>query len=517
MHPNQLSSIQTRKRPLNIGPFHSAIASLTSTRIAELDARIGHATIPQLQTLLQQRQLTSEELTLYYLWRIQQFDEGALNSVTELNPDALMMARQLDAARTAGQWCGPLHGTVVLLKDNIGTGDQMHTTAGARAMQMAQAGRDAFIVQKLRAAGVVILGKTAMTEWANWVSDMMPSGFSAVGGQVRSAYGSGYEVSGSSSGSAVAVAANFATFAIGTETWGSLTSPAVVNGVFTLKPTLGLVSRDLIIPITDAQDTAGPFTRHAIDLALVMNVIAGYDENDNNDEETRVAENVAFKFDEDLVRREMKHMRVGLLPPAPHEEVFHERVITALQAAGAVVVPLPAQPRLPESVATAFFEICYHGFKTGVNQYLADTDAALPTLEDILAFNRQDEADRIPYGQLYLENSARSTLTPEAYATAVKHIRDTAQAHIKGLLATDQVDLLAGMNTALGGVVNYPGAGYPAVVVPVGLQSSGQPIAAMLVGAALADHQLIYAADAIERHLQASAQSLPAPDLTRWQ
>jgi len=503
----------TLKRPLNSAPFQPSIASLHSTRIAELDALTANLDIPQLQKFFVQNKLNSEELTTYYLWRILNFDEHKLNSVTELNPDALLIARQLDAERAAGHLHGPLHGTVVLFKDNIGTGDQMHTTAGARALQTAQCDRDAFIVQKLRAAGAVILGKTAMTEWANWVSDAMPDGFSAVGGQVKNAHGSGLPVSGSSTGSAAAVAANFASFAIGTETWGSLTSPAVAHGVVTLKPTLGLISRDRIIPITDAQDTAGPFTRNVIDLALVMNAIVGVDV---NDDATRLVNETssafASAFDQGLTPNAARGMRIGLLPATPDNEALHHAVAAVLHAVGAIVVTLPTLPNLSEDVVTAFFEICYYGFKSGVNGYLADTGAPISTLDDIVAFNQQDAADRIPYGQTYLEKSARTTLTPDTYAAAVQRVRDTAQKQIDALLATHSVDLLAGVNTALGSIVNYPGAGYPAAVLPIGFHANGKPAGMMLVGTVLDDARLIRASYAIEQYVG----PLSRPDLTHW-
>ena len=476
------------------------IASLTPARATEIDTLLADAVLPQIQTALRDKTLSSVELTRYYLRRIQHFDLDHLNSVTELNPNALSIAQQMDDERDAGRVRGPLHGTAVLLKDNIGTGDHMHTTAGARALQQAFADRDAFIVQKLREAGVVVLGKTAMTEWANWVSDTMPNGFSAVGGQVRNAYNAAMSVSGSSSGSAVAVAANLATFSLGTETWGSLTSPAVVNGVFTLKPTLGLVSRDRIIPITDAQDTAGPITRHAIDLAVVMQALAAIDPAD-------VRHGLSDAPLPDFgaaMPTSLAGVRIGLVTPdvpESDEAVFHGTLLEALKAAHAHVIEIPMPARLSEEDVQAFFEICYYGFKNGVNQYLADTHAPFKTLDDILVFNQQDAADRIPYGQHYLEASARSTLTAEGYAALVQRIRDTSRQRIENLLATHQVDLLAAMNTSLDSGVNYCGAGYPALALPVGLGREGQPIGLMLVGTAVSDALLIRTAFALEHQL----------------
>ena len=239
------------KRPLNIAQFQSAIKTLNLAQVATLDKALIYATIPQLQDQFKQGSLTSEELVKYYLWRINRYDLNKLNSVTELNPDALEIARALDAERAAGKVRGPLHGTVVLLKDNIGTGDKLHNTAGAKVLQNAQSDRDAFLVKKLRDAGVVILGKAAMTEWAAWMGAKQPNGYSSVGGQVYDPYNKKLDPWGSSTGPAVAVVSNFATFAIGTETWGSITTPALFNSAASLKPSMGLVSRDRIIPILD--------------------------------------------------------------------------------------------------------------------------------------------------------------------------------------------------------------------------------------------------------------------------
>ena len=496
-------------RPLNIAQFNTAIASLNAARVAELDAALTMATIPQTQQLFQNGKLTSEELVKYYLWRIKRYDLNKLNSVTELNADALVIARALDAERAAGAVRGPLHGTVAVIKDNIGTGDKLHNTAGAIALMNARSDRDAFIIKKLRDAGVIILGKAGMTEWARWLSDDMPEGWSAVNGLVKNPYGSNYLVWGSSTGPAVAASANLATFAIGTETWGSLTAPALVNSAFTLKPTLGIVSRDRIIPITDAQDTAGPLTRNTIDLALVMNALAGRDQNDYP---TLIARGVPSAFDQGLRGDRLKGMRIGTLPPAPEDEALYGQTMAALKSAGATVVELPALPDISGDIFGPFLEIGNYGFKTGVNAYLQATNASIKSVAELVAFNAQDPANRVPYGQSYLETSASNTTTAAEYAATVQAIRAQAQMQINGLLDDNKLDMLAAMNDTLLTRINYPGAGYPALAMPAGFRADGQPMGIMFVGTAMDDAKLIRAAYALEQVMN----PWRPPDLKKW-
>ncbi|MCA9871660.1 MAG: amidase, partial [Anaerolineae bacterium] len=231
------------KRPLDLSAFGDALAGLTPERAAEIDSLLAAKTVPEIQELMADGQLTSVELVTYYVDRIQRYDVDKLNSVIALNPEALGIAAQLDEERANGAARGPLHGIPVLLKDNIATGDQMPTTAGVYALKDWHADRDAFLVGKLRDAGAIIMGKANLSEWANYMDPCMPSGFSAVGGQTRNAYGP-YDPLGSSSGSAVSVAANLTTVSVGSETSGSLIQPARVDGVVGMRPSQGLISRD---------------------------------------------------------------------------------------------------------------------------------------------------------------------------------------------------------------------------------------------------------------------------------
>ena len=341
---NPVAPTPTGKRPLNIAQFDAAIKSISPTRVAELDAALIYATIPQLQQLLREGKLTSEELVKYHLWRINRFDVDKLNSVTELNPDALEIARQLDAERAAGRVRGPLHGTTALLKDIIGTGDKLHNTAGAAAMRDARSDRDAFIVKRLRDAGVIILGKSALTEWGNFIAFKQLNGYSTLGGQVVNPYRAASDPGGSSTGSAVATASNFTTFAIGEDSWGSLILPANANSTAALRPSIGLVSRDRLIPLVGAHDTAGPMTRNLTDLALVMDALAA---TDPNDPITTAASTVEKGFAQKLNGDGLRGKRVGVFATiSADDDAIDAAMTTALTAAGAQVVRIPRLPAL---------------------------------------------------------------------------------------------------------------------------------------------------------------------------
>ncbi|MCB0034587.1 MAG: hypothetical protein KDE51_11230, partial [Anaerolineales bacterium] len=256
----------TGKRPLDLAPFAAALADFSERQAAAVGELISGKTIIALQSLFASGQLSTTELVLFYLQRIGRYDDHRLNSFLAVNPDALKIAQQLDEERAAGQVRSRLHGIPVLLKDNIATADRMPTTAGAAVLANATTKRDAFIAQRLREAGAVILGKGNLSEWANFMTSTSANGFSVLGGQARNPYGR-FDVGGSSAGSAVAVAADLVTISIGSETAGSIVYPASQNAVVGLKPSLGAVSRDHIVPITAAMDTAGPMGRTVTDVA----------------------------------------------------------------------------------------------------------------------------------------------------------------------------------------------------------------------------------------------------------
>jgi amidase len=458
------------KRPLN---FNGLDTNLDESRIAELDTLLENATILDLDGI------SSEELTSYYIERIRRLQH--YNAVLELNPDALMIARGRDSEPKTS----PLHGLPILLKDNIGTGDKMHTTAGAKALENSHCDRDSFLVQRLREAGAVILGKCNLSEWANFMSFDSASGFSVLGGQVRNAYGR-FDVGGSSSGSGSAASLNLASFAIGTETSGSLVSPASQNGLCTLKPSLGLISRDRIIPITDKQDTAGPMSRNMTDLVYLLNVLRGVDENDPQTEAaSRLAE---FDFTACLDSAALRGKRLGIIQREKEvnegDSAALEKAIEVLKDAGATVVMVTPSPVL-WNIAT----YCY-GMHAGVNAYLQAIGDGR-TLGDIRDFNASDR-NNAPFGQDWLELCVKTPLNPyTAKAYERLHFNNAANSRnfTEGLLEAHGLDALVDLNNY--GTIAYAISGLPAVCVPTGYRESGEPIGLTFWGRYLQDPELI--------------------------
>jgi amidase len=481
------------RRP-NLAPFAEELARVTRERLAVLDTLVRDATITDMQRLMDDRALSAVELTLYFIDRIQRYD-GRLYSVAELNPDALEIAAALDRMRQTGQSYGPLHGIPLLLKDNIGTGDAMHTTAGTAVLLDARCDRDAFLVARLRAAGAVLLGKTNMSEWANYMSDRSASGWSAVGGQVRNPHGR-FDVGGSSSGSGAAVAARLAVAAIGTETYGSIISPAGRCGVVGHKPSHGLVSRDRIIPITDATDTAGPIARNALDAALVLEALAGPDQNDTATMALSPTRRSGLTPASDPAVLHGK--RIGWVEAGAHrlgDAPVRNAARAALITAGAEVVDITLD--LPD---VDFGPIFDYGMTHGVTQYLVATNAPVGTLAEVIAFNQRDLRRYAPRGQALLERAVRSTLTRAEYEELVRSNRERALAAVRGTLATHQLDLLLTFRP----YAAFNMAGVPLLSLPIGYLTNGDPIPALLVADLGADAELLAAGRALELALQSS-------------
>lgn len=506
--------------------FASALEGYTPEQAAAREALVIGKSIPELQALMDSGELSSVDLVVYYLERIQRYDVGKLNSVMELNPDTLQIAQALDDERAAGNLRGLMHGIPVLLKDNIATGDQMHTAAGAAAMLDWDPSRDAFLVGQLREAGAIIMGKANLSEWANWMDKCMPNGFSANGGQTQNPYGP-FETFGSSSGSAVAVAAELSTVSIGSETQGSLIKPAGINSVVGLKTSRGLVSRDYIIPLLPAQDVPGPLGRTVTDVALLLSAMAGVD--DNDPETTNAVELDGTNFTQFLNSDFITDLKVGL--PVWNDEAFeafftqhgiddadaqaevrksYESQIEIQQAngevlkqAGVTVVEIP-HTELPERVD--FVPALTHGYKVAINQFLndLDEDAPVASLDAIIAFNEEDIANRAPYGQDHLEASQNSDLTAEEFDRMVQENQQTAREGIDGLLEQYDIDVIVSDLEQL-----YAPAGYPALTVPSGYAQDGTPQGVVFVGGYLSEPQLLAVGFAYEQ----SSNAWVAPDL----
>jgi amidase len=435
-------------------------------------------TISELQARMKTGQLTARRVTEMYLERIKQID-AKTRSVIELNPDALAIADQLDKERKRGKLRSMLHGIPILIKDNIDTADRMHTTAGSLALLDAPTPKhDAHVVERLRKAGAVIIGKANLSEWANFRStgtrERQTSGWSGRGGQTNNPYFLDQNPSGSSSGSAVAVSANLTAVAIGTETSGSIISPAVTNGVVGLKPTVGLVSRSGIIPISHSQDTAGPITRTVTDAAIVLNAISG---KDKLDPATAEADKRRAKdYTKFLDVNGLRGARIGLISTPPQRPAFLKAynefwnpLFAKLRDSGATVVDVKFPDFGKEQVDRT--TILKYEFKADLNRYLAQRGGKYRTLEDLIRFNEENKDKEMPYfGQeLFTQTQAMGDLTDKAYLDLIeKSHRQTRDEGIDALLSKNNLDALAGPYGILVGVA--AGAGYPSIVVPMGMR-----------------------------------------------
>lgn len=502
--------------------FFMGLASLTIAQAA--DFAFSEATIDSLQARLAAGTLTSRELTAAYLARIAAIDKGgpAINAVIELNPDALAIAGQLDGERQAGRVRGPLHGIPVLIKDNIATADRMETTAGSLALVGAKPPREAAIVARLRAAGAVILGKTNMSEWANYRSTNSISGWSGRGGQTRNPYALDRNPSGSSSGSAVAVTANLCVVAVGTETNGSIMSPASVNGVVGVKPTVGLVSRTGIIPIAASLDTAGPMARTVRDAALLLEAISGPDESDAVTQTRPTA--MGTDFAANLPAHALKGARLGLVRGPfgfrPNMEPVVAAMVDALRAAGAEVIDLGEVTTLRDASEPSGIVLSFE-FKDGLNAYLATLgpDAPVKSLADLIAFNEAHRGREMPLfaQELLLRSQGRGPLTDQAYLDALATAqRVTRKDGIDALMDKHNLDALVALTTgpaALTDPVNggystgsssSPAAvaGYPSVTVPAA-QVMGLPVGFSFFGRAWSEAKLLALAADFEAHTRA--------------
>ncbi|MBG9946015.1 amidase family protein [Brevibacillus formosus] len=449
---------------------------------------------------------TSRELTLAFIERIATYNKQGIriNAICELNPDALAIADSLDRERAVSGSRGPLHGIPVLIKDNIATYDKMHTTAGALALADSFASADAFVVTKLREAGAVLLGKTNLTEWANYISNDMPDGYSSRGGQVLNPYGPGVlEVGGSSSGSAAAIAAGFAVVAVGTETCGSILHPAEHNSLVGIKPTVGLISRSGIIPISHSQDTAGPMARTVTDAAILLGALTGIDENDpvtGKSEGLGHTDYLPFLDADGLRGARIGVVRSRFLAECDDEEIaLYEAAIEKLREAGATVIDAVT---IPTENAKWDRQVLVHEFKVGVNAYLKTLPASYPirSLQDVIAFNQAHEEQALLYGQELLVESERTsgTLTePEYLANLLFDLEMTQKQGLDAVMKEHELDALL-----------YPGstgyaipakAGYPSITVPAGYTSAGKPFGIMLTGLAFQEPTLLRLAYAYEQ------------------
>ena len=467
------------------------------------------ATLTTLREGLEAGTFTSRQLTEAYLERIEALDRQGprLHSMLDLNPDALAIADSLDVERREGRVRGPLHGIPVVIKDNINTADGMTTTAGSLAMEGFIAPSDAFLVQRLREAGALILAKANLSEWANFRSTASSSGWSGRGGQVRNPYVLDRSPCGSSSGSGVAVAANLAPVAVGTETDGSVVCPAAINGIVGMKPTIGLVSRDGIIPIAHSQDIAGPMARTVADVAILLNVLVAVDPSDPaSDGVTPEADYTTFLDAGRLQGARVGVVRTGLTGYHAATDRVFQVALDDLRAAGAVVVDSLALPHFGDYGA-AEFTILLHEFRHDLDLYLAGQGEGVPvkSMAEVIAFNDREAARSMPYfGQeLFLMAQATGGLEAPEYLAALETAR-LAGVGIDSLLALHNLDVLVAPTTSPAwsidpvvgdhylGAASTPAAvaGYPHITVPMGFIHE-LPVGISFFGAAFSEPTLL--------------------------
>lgn len=543
--PPPLIGQQTeRLRPLDFSPFEEALANFSADRAAAVEAIVLDATIPEVQAAMEAGELTSEELTLFFLSRIQQYDEG-LRSYTEINPNALDEARAADELRAQGTVLGPLHGIPVNLKDNIGTTAPMHTTGGAEILLDNAPAEDAPLVTQLRDAGAVILGKANLSELAGGIH-LQPAGYTAVAGQTINPHGADFPTLGSSSGSGASTAAMLTMVSVGSETGGSLIAPAAVNGVVGMYPTDDLVPDEGVIPLVSSTDTAGPIGRSVTDVAILLGaidtadvdytetldadslngVIAGFLADDLSPENPKLILN---SFEDTSDQAEKLQLISDLLTAAGAETVpaemqlvdelaFSDEIITALfgQALAKMGITDPSElddetraaieeayqvNTLDDLVSQVYFlRLVDGGISYDMMGYLVEAGAPVETLADLQAYNNEMPERRIPNGEFQVDwtlSKNASGLTSESYGQLAVDAQQALASMLDAAFEASGAEILVSMVNAHSSY--YALAGYPAITVPLGLRANGAPTGVTFIGKPGTDAQLLSYAYAFEQ------------------
>jgi amidase len=497
---------------------------------------LDELTITQLQEWMASGRASAVSLVKIYRAHIEEIDRhgSTLNAVLELNPDAFVIAAALDQERKARGLRGPLHGIPVLIKDNIGTYDRMSTTAGSLALAGSVPPQDSFVAQQLRAAGAVILGKTNLSEWANFRGSLSTSGWSARGGQTRNPYVLDRNPSGSSSGSAVAVAANLCAVAVGTETDGSILSPASFTGIVGIKPTLGLISRAGIIPIAHSQDTAGPMARSVTDAAILLGALAGTDPRDRATAESDAKAERDYRrcLDADGLRGARLGVARAFFGFHPKVDALIEAALACMKRLGAEIID-PVALKKSSELEAAELEVLRYEMKADMNAYLAGLGPQAPvrTLKDIIAFNEQHrDQELLWFGQEeLLKSEAKGPLTEQAYLDALATCRRQAATEgIDAVMEKDRLDAIVAPTSTPAHLTDWLNgdhglgdsttpaavAGYPSITVPAG-QISGLPVGISFFGRAWSEPKLLRVAFAFEQATKARRLPQFRPTLNR--
>lgn len=471
-------------------PLYDEVSGFSEEQYQAMKPLVLEQDIPTIQNHIDQEKFTYEELVLFYLHRIYKYELSngtTLNTIIALNPNVLNEARQLDENKEIHH---PIYGMPILLKDNIGAA-AMKTTAGAIALMQNET-NDAFIVERLKKNGALILGKVNLSEWANFICDVCPNGQSAIGGQTLNPYGRRiFDTGGSSAGSGTSTAANYAVAAVGTETSGSILSPSSQNSVVGLKPTIGLLSRTGIVPISSTLDTPGPMTKNVTDNAILLDAMLGKDENDSKSISAEPGILSAWTNPEPL-----QNIRLGVISNLLEQDSIYAANVEALRSAGAQIVEIDP-PSIP---LEGFLTLLNLDMKQDLPAYLRSEvknkdGVKVSSVEDVVEFNLKDSLVRIPYGQARFVDILADTTSAEQFEKVKTNLKESGRAFFE-FLEEKQLDAMLSINNYHAGYAAV--AEYPALTVPMGYKTNGEPESLTFIGQPLSEALLLRIGKAFE-------------------
>nr|WP_321414015.1 amidase family protein [uncultured Allomuricauda sp.] len=482
-------------------PLYDEVSQFTEEQYEKMKPLVLEQDIPSIQNQIDAGTFTYEELTLFYLYRIYKYElsnNTTLNTIIALNPNVLEEARQLDEGKEIHHL---IYGMPILLKDNIGAAE-MRTTAGAIALKENWTD-DAFIVQRLKQKGALILGKVNLSEWANFICDVCPNGQSAVGGQTLNPYGRRiFDTGGSSAGSGTSTAANYAVGAVGTETSGSILSPSSQNSVVGLKPTIGLLSRTGIVPISSTLDTPGPMTKYVTDNAILLDAMLGKDEADYKSVTAEPGILSAWMNPEPL-----QEIRLGVMKNLMERDSIYAANVYALRKAGAQIVEFEAENIPLEGFATLLNLDMREDLPAYINAEVKDKDAVrVESVEDVVEFNKQDSLVRIPYGQTRFDGILADSTTTEQFEAIKKNLKESGSGFFK-IMEEKNLDAVLSINNYHAGYAAV--AEYPALTIPMGYKADGEPENLTFIGKPFSEAHLLRIGKAFEELTM--ARKMPEP------
>ena len=487
-------------------PLYGEVSKLSEADYEALVPMILEQNIFTIRHHIQENELTYENLVLFYLYRIYKYELNnatTLNTIIALNKDVVKEARRLDEEKklgTASQLQHPIYGMPILLKDNINTSG-MKTTAGSIALTDNEV-EDSFIVEELKKNGALILGKVNLSEWAYFLCSGCPVGYSAYGGQTLNPYGRRvFETGGSSSGSGTAVAANYAVAAVGTETSGSILSPSSQNSVVGLKPTIGLLSRSGIVPISSTLDTPGPMTKNVVDNAILLSAMLGYDEMDSKS----VDDNFPGILSAGLHPKPFKEMRLGAINELMETDSIYRKTVEGIEDAGATIIKFTP----PEVTMDGFLSILNIDMRNDLPVYLKEYSNAnlvkIKSIADVVSYNKADSLTRIPYGQALFEGIISDSTSVQELEEIKLNLEKNGRAFFDSVMDQHKLDAVLSINNYHAGYAAV--AKYPALTVPMGYKASGEPISLTFIGKQFSEANLLSIGNAFEK--QSNVRVMP--------